>query len=261
MSSVVFPLSTGHRAPEPPPDGLPLVAVPHAGGTAHAFRGWTAQAHQRGLTVWGTRTAMPNETPAGRTVRDRARALAESLAALDRPYVLVGHSLGGTVAAEAVLRLERHAPEAVPALLVVCGTNPSHLPRPAALPDGSEADAVEFLRTVGGTPAQVLEDRGMRELAVAMLLHDLSSLRGYRWDGSRLTTPTAVYAGRTDPVAPPESLARWAEIAEPVTTRVFGSGHFFPHDRTAEVLDAIRLDLARHRPADTVTHPHSAPRP
>ncbi|MGV9254233.1 thioesterase II family protein [Streptomyces sp. NPDC003697] len=261
MSSVVFPLSTGRQAPAPPPDGLPLVAAPHAGGTAHAFRGWTAEAHHRGFTVWGTRTAMPNETPAGRTVRDRARALAESLVALGRPYVLVGHSLGGVIAAQAVLRLERNAPEAVPALLVVCGTNPPHLPRPTTVADGTEAEAVEFLRTVGGTPAEVLEDREMRKLAVAMLRHDLSSLRGYRWDGSRLTTPTAVYAGRTDPVAPPESLTPWAEIAESVTTRVFDSGHFFPHDRTAEVLDAIRLDLVRHRPADAVTHPRSAPRP
>lgn len=261
MTSVLFPLDPGRLVQEEP-DGLPLVAVPHAGGTAHAYRGWTEPARARGLRVFGVRTAMPTdpESPE-RTVRARARRLAESLAELGEPCVLVGHSLGGLIAAEAVLHLERHLADAVPALLVVCATNPPHLPRPVPVAGGTEEEAVDFLRTVGGTPPQVLADPGMRELAVAMLRNDLASLRGYAWDGRRLTTPTAVYAGRTDPVAPPDSLAEWTGAAEKVTTRVFDSGHFFPHDSTAHLLDAIRLDLAGSRAAPAPGRPRPAHRP
>lgn len=246
---MIFPLDTGRRG-EQPPDGLALVAVQHAGGTASAFRPWTAAARDRGFALYGTRTSLPTDSPARRGVRGRSRRLAESLTALGRPYVLLGHSLGGALAAETVLHLQRHAPEAVPALLVVCGTNPPHLRLPVPVPDGPDARAraVEFLRTVGGTPAAVLEKPTLRELAVTLLLDDLASLRHHEWDGSPVTTPTAVYAGRTDPVAPPESVARWAQVAAPVTSRVFDGGHFFPHERTADVLDAVRRDLARYAP-------------
>ncbi|MFI6376069.1 thioesterase II family protein [Streptomyces sp. NPDC050546] len=260
MSSVLFPLDPERRGQEPP-SGLPLVAVPHAGGTAHAFRGWTAPARARGLKMMGTRTVTPAAGSPAPTVQDRAHRLARSLAELGEPYVLVGHSLGGLIAAEAVLYLEEHHPQAAPALLAVCATNPPQLHRPLPVPNGTEAEAVDFLRSAGGTPAEVLEDPGMRELAVAMLLNDLASLRGFAWDGRRLTTPTAVYAGRTDQLAPPESLARWTGAAESVTTRDFDSGHFFPHDRTAEVLDAIRLDLAGRDAPRTVARPHHAHRP
>ncbi|MFF9208786.1 MULTISPECIES: thioesterase II family protein [unclassified Streptomyces] len=261
MSSVVFRLTAG-RAGRQPPDGMPLVAVQHAGGTSAAFRPWTAAAHARGFALFGTRTAKPTDPPERRSLRGRSRELAESLAALGRPYVLLGHSMGGALAAETVLQLRRHAPEALPSLLVVCGTNPPQLRRPLPVPDGPDARAraVEFLRTVGGTPARVLQNPTMRELAVTMLLDDLAALRDHVWDGSPVTTPTTVYAGRTDPVAPPESVARWAEIAAPVTARVFDGGHFFPHERTAEVLDAIRLDLDGRRPAATAALPRQTGR-
>ncbi|MCD7444880.1 alpha/beta fold hydrolase [Streptomyces lincolnensis] len=256
-TDVVFPLDP---APGPTP-GLALVAVPHAGGTAHAFRNWLRPARTRGFRMYGVRTATPGTPAPDRTVRARARHLAESLAALGEPYVLVGHSLGGLIAAEAVLHLERHRPEAVPALLVVCATVPPHLRRPPPVAGGTEEEAVAFLRTAGGTPEEVLADPGMRELAVAMLLNDLASLRGYAWEGRRVTTPTAVYAGLTDRVAPPEPLARWTEAAESVTTRVFDSGHFFPHDRTAELLDTVRLDLAGSTGSPAPDRPHPAHRP
>ncbi|MFI6623182.1 thioesterase II family protein [Streptomyces sp. NPDC050528] len=260
MSADIFPLDPGRR-PQESPTGPPLVAVPHAGGTSHAFRSWTTPARSRGFTMFGTRMATPAAGCPAPTVRERAQGLARSLAELGEPYVLVGHSLGGLVAAEAVLQLERDRPHAVPALLVVCATHPPHLRRPAPVPSGTEAEAVDFLRRAGGTPAEVLADRGMRELAVAMLLDDLASLRGFVWDGPRLTTPTAVYAGRTDPLAPPESLARWTDAAESVTPRAFDSGHFFPHERTAEVLDAIRLDLPDGEGPGAVGRPRPAHRP
>lgn len=260
MNSLLIPLDT-HRRPQEPPAGLALVAIPHAGGTAHAFRGWTAPSRTRGLRAFGVRTEAPGVGSPDWTVRARARRLAESMAGIREPYVLVGHSLGGVIAAEAVLHLQQHIPEAIPALLVICATNPPHVQLPIPTPNGTEAEAVDFLRAVGGTPAEVLDDPHMRELAVAMLLNDLDSLRDYAWDGRRLTIPTAVYAGRTDRFAPPESLARWTEVAEAVTTRVFDSGHFFPHDRTAEVLDAIRLDLAGPSANRTTGHPHVSHRP
>ncbi|MFJ8495616.1 thioesterase II family protein [Streptomyces sp. NPDC094038] len=259
-SSVLFPLETRPR-PQEPPVGLPLIAVPHAGGTAHAFRGWTAPARDRGLMVYGVRTATPAARRPEVTLRARARALAESLAALPEPAVLVGHSLGGVIAAEAVQYLEQYAPKGAPALLVVCATNPPHLRRPVPAPNGTEAEAVDFLRRVGGTPPEVFDDPRMQELAVAMLLTDLAALRGFQWSGRRITTPIAVYAGQNDPVAPPESLAEWTGAAESVTTRVFDSGHFFPHERTAEVLDAIRLDLASRATAPSLGRAHTTQRP
>ncbi|MFI0980551.1 thioesterase II family protein [Streptomyces sp. NPDC021093] len=246
MSSVLFPLDTGRR-PAGPPATHALVAVPHAGGTAHGFRSWTAPAGARELRMFGVRTAMPAADAQDWTVRARARKLAEALAELRDPYVLLGHSLGGIISAEAVRHLEQHIPQAVPSLLVVCATSPPHLRRPVPAPNGTEAEAVDFLRTAGGTPQEVLDDPRMRELAVAMLLTDLASLRDFAWGGRRIATPTAVYAGRTDRTVAPETLSQWTGSAESVTTRVFDSGHFFPHDLTDDVLDAVRLDLADAR--------------
>ncbi|OPF83725.1 hypothetical protein VT50_0202685 [Streptomyces antioxidans] len=135
---------------------------------------------------------------------------------------------------------------------------PAGLP-PVAVPHaGGTAHA---FRRAGGTPADVLDDRGMRELAVARLLNDLASLHGFVSDDRRLTTPTAAYAGRTDRLAPPRSLARWTGAAQSVTTRTFDSGHFFPHDRTEEAPDAIRLDLPDRDAPQVTGRPHHTHRP
>lgn len=256
-SDILRPLAPA--GPEADPAGPLLVTVPHAGGSSHAFRGWAGPARDRGLRLYTARTSLPG-TPL--PVEERARRLAAALERLAQPYVLVGHSLGALIALETVRHLEREHPRAVPSTLVVCATNPPHLrtPVPPSAYDTDEA-ATEFLRRVGGTPREVLDDPGMRALAVRMLRGDLVSLAGYTWRGHRLSTPTCVCAGRQDPVTPPELLPRWAEVARSVTVREFDGGHFFPHERPEEVLDALGLGPPARRASPPPTPPPGAARP
>jgi surfactin synthase thioesterase subunit len=230
-----------------PPHWLTLVAVPHAGGTPHAFRCWTGPARARGVRLLGARTSALLGGLRQPTVKGQALRLASALQSIDGPYALLGHSLGGLLAIEAALYLERHAAQAAPALLVACAVRPPHLPGPVAGPFKTEDEAGRFLAGLRGTPPQVLHDPGARALAVEMLQGDLAMLDGYRWDGSRARTPMGVYAGRSDTVVPPKLLARWGDVAERVSARQFDGGHFFLHDRLAEVLDAVTLDMASAR--------------
>lgn len=246
LDAMLVPLEPADPGGDPP-HWLTLVAVPHAGGTPHAFRGWTGPARARGVRLLSTRTSALLGSLRRPTVRGQALRLASALRSIDGPYALLGHSLGGLLAVEAALYLERHASEAAPALLVACAVRPPHLPGPVAGPFGTQDEAGRFLEGLRGTPPEVLNDPGARALAVEMLQADLAMLDGYRWDGSRTRTPMAVYIGRSDAVVPADLLECWGDVAARVSARQFDGGHFFLHDRRAEVLDAMTLDMASPR--------------
>src|SRR5262245_35177508 len=87
---------------------LTLVCVPHAGGSAAAFRPWVRAFAGTGVAVRPVQWApYPDLEPGrdlvgSRTLLARAAALGDELRRMTGPYVLLGHSLGAVVATEVV---------------------------------------------------------------------------------------------------------------------------------------------------------------
>ena len=180
---------------------LRLFCFPHAGGSAAAFRRLAEIAPD---TVEVTAVQYPGRQdrftdPHPDSLVALAAETAEAIAPrLDRPAAFLGHSMGGTVAFEAIRRLRPHHPNAV-VRLFASARKPPQADFSQSLRFRDDEDAMAYVRALGGTGARLLEDPELRELALPALRADFRLIETYRFvAGAPLTCPITVVVGDSD---------------------------------------------------------------
>ena len=159
--------------------------------------------------------------------------LADGLrAALDRPYALLGYSLGATVAYELARELRRrgHAPPT--RVCVVARHAPRFREREpiARLPDDAFVRALQ--ERYNAIPPQLLAERELLDIFLPILRADFTLLERYQHEpGAPLSTPITGWYGTRDATLSRDRVAAWAEH----TTAGFelverDAGHFFHQD-------------------------------
>jgi surfactin synthase thioesterase subunit len=240
--------------------GVRLFCLPYAGGSAAAYRDWSARVpgdvHVHPLELPG-RGGRWGEPPVG-SLPLLTELLADALSGhLRRPYALFGHSMGGLLAFELARTLRaRGLPR--PAHLFVSGAAAPELPRVRQpIHAASRTDVLEELRFLGGTPPEALADPGLMEAVLPALRADFSVLETYRYrDQPPLTMPLTVFGGDADPLVASGELHRWRRQTRALSRLVvLPGGHFFLHSATDRMLSAIAHDLAPSAPHAVPTRP------
>jgi medium-chain acyl-[acyl-carrier-protein] hydrolase len=238
----------GKRSPDPRAR-LRLFCFPYAGGSAAIYRQWPQH-------LPPTIEALPAHLP-GRQGRLRERpptsikALVEDIAEairplLDIPFSFFGHSMGATVAYE-LARALRGAGAGEPAHLFVSGRRPPHIPSAQAhtynLPD---AELIEEVRRLEGTPPEVLEHPELMELMLPLLRADFEAIETYSYEpGPPLTCPFTAFGGLQDAELSREQLESWSEhTTGRFALKMFEGGHFFIHGSARSLLDTIARELS-----------------
>ena len=230
---------------------LRMFCFPYAGGGASIYRGWENYVPP-GIEVYAVQ-------PPGRGSRFREPAIdrMESLVAavanaiepyLNVPIVLFGHSVGGYASFEMAHRLRMQCGVDVKHLFV-SGARGPHLPRNRRnIHDLPEDEFLNELKTLNGTPPEVLENPELMRMISATLRADFAVAETYKASPQRqpLNCPISVFGGLDDTLAAREDLEAWKIH----TTSTFDlwqlpGDHFFIHTCDSLILRILSRELTR----------------
>lgn len=224
----------------------PVICLPWAGASAGVFRPWqpllgarfalfSVQLPGRGGRV-GEPLPRDLHTEVGQIVQAiRAERLEECH--------LVGHSMGAKLAYLTARELLETGTKVRSLVVTGCGgpgsRSESSEPRAA---DMTDDELVDYLRSFGGTPEEILNNQELLELLLAVLRADFRMNEAPLPQGlPPLHVPVLALGGTSDPYVGQDDLLAWESVSRaPFTCRMVEGGHFFPNSNRSEVVRAVQ---------------------
>lgn len=240
-------VTPGRRSPQ---ERLTLFCFPYAGGSASIYRNWAAKLPAFvnvcpvQLPGRGPRTKEPSYTNLEAMVADLAK---NSLPLMEQPFAFFGHSMGALISFELARTLKREHGLA-PVHLFLSGRRapqvPDTEPLTYNLPD---AEFIEELRHLKGTPSEVLEHPELMQLLLPLLRTDFEVCQTYQYvPGELLDCPMSVFGGLEDDGVLREHLEPWKELTSgPFILRMLPGDHFFLHSSEAVLLHVLARQFAQ----------------
>ena len=221
-----------------------IFCIPFAGGSAAVYRP-LAELMPPDIEV------CPIELP-GRATRIReqpfthatllATAIAQALRPfVHRPYSIFGYSLGALMALE-VARQIRREQRPLPEHLFVAARHAAHLPSPHPTRyKRTDAELIEELRHLGGTPAEVLANQDLLQFLLPFLRADFTLDDTYEHQNEpALCCPLTAFGGLEDPGVSRPSLEAWRVHSTGVCRAyLYPGGHFFIPEAWPRIAEAI----------------------
>ena len=229
---------------------LRLFCFPYAGGGAAIYRGWENYLPP-GVEVYAVQPPGRGNRfrePAINRLDSLVAAIAEAMQPLlDRPLVLFGHSVGAFASFEMAHRLAETFGIYVSHLFVSGARAPQLSRNRKNIHDLSEEDFITELKTLNGTPPEILENPELMRMISATLRADFAVAETYRAvNKPPLNCPLSVFGGLVDHLAPREDLEAWKVH----TTRSFDlwqlpGDHFFINTSDSLILRILSRELSR----------------
>jgi medium-chain acyl-[acyl-carrier-protein] hydrolase len=228
-----------------------LFVFAHAGGGASFFQPWQAlmpaDIELCAIQLPGRENRFTTPVITG------YEALAEALAEHLRPFAnvpcaLFGHSFGGLLAFTMGMRLA--ALDRKPALVAVSALRAPHLPlrrRIAELPDAEFTAAIAEL---GGTAADVFDNRELVELILPALRADFRAFESYEHrQDTKISVPLWACGAADDPLVDIPGLGAWSALAgSHFDLKIYTGGHFYLNNHRPELIDGLCAAI-RKQPA------------
>ena len=227
---------------------LRLFCFPYAGGGALIYRNWhkflPRDVELLAVQLPGRETRL-KEPPFTRLLT-LLRALAPVLLPfLDKPFAFFGHSLGALLCFEMARQIRREYGMS-PAHVFVSGRGAPHVRKAHspihALP---EAELVEELRNLNGTPEAVLEHKELLKLVLPALRADFSLCENYEYYYEEpLDCAISAYGGLQDIDTSVERLEAWSDqTTGSFCLSTFPGDHFFLHSSQSLLLRRLSEEL------------------
>jgi surfactin synthase thioesterase subunit len=222
---------------------LRLYCLPYAGGSARVFADW-AGALPAGVELVGLelpgRGLRFHEEPVARLEPVVADLLGAVLSRPPERFAVLGYSYGSLLAFELCRRLE-HYHGLVAEHLFVAAMRAPGVPRTeppvSALPDHLFR---EHIRSLGGTPPEVLEHDALMEILLPVLRADFTVVDNYAYHGKPVSCPVTAFGGFDDAGVTPDALTAWAGCTlGPFALHMFPGGHFFLRTARDELLSHL----------------------
>jgi surfactin synthase thioesterase subunit len=226
-----------------------LYCLPYAGGGAALFRTWPddlpADVEVCPIQLPGreVRFSEPRFTSITGLVQTLAPII---LPHLQKPFGVLGHSMGGLIAFELIRELRRLGAPTPQRLLIAAREAPQlveTLPPLHRLPDKEFFE--ELQERYGGIPYEALNNQEIRDVFIPLLKADIEMVETYRWRPEEpLDCPISVFGGRLDRIAEPDLRAWQQQTRQPVFVQMFEGSHFFMQTAQADLLKVIGHQLS-----------------
>ncbi|MCP9206887.1 thioesterase II family protein [Streptomyces sp. NEAU-Y11] len=162
--------------------------------------------------------------------------------AAERPYLLLGHSMGAWVAFDLTCRLEAGA-GTPPRTLIASGADSpvrwAEKRRETPTSADTDEELLTWMSTVGQLSDAVLAEPELRAMAVEVFRADLLASDGYRYrEGVTVRTPLQVLYGAEDDLEDPAK--GWRPLAAgEFRADVLPGGHFYTPEVWARLPEAV----------------------
>ena len=213
---------------------LRLFCFPYAGGNSYIFRPWLDR-------IPKTIEICPIELPGRgfqiksapyRQIEPLVKAIATAiLPYLNKPFAFFGHSMGGLVSFE-LARFIRRQYNLEPVHLFISGRRaPQTKDAKPPIHGLPQAEFIQELRQLNGTPEAVLNNNELMELLVPTLRADFAVLENYNYTPEApLSCPISVFGGLQDREVELEQLEAWREQTYSLfSLKMLTGNHFFIH--------------------------------
>lgn len=235
---------------ENPEAKLRLFCFPYAGGGTLIFRDWARN-------LLDTVELCPVQLP-GRDRRAReepitnisslVQAMAGGLSSwLDLPFAFFGHSMGALIGFELAHYLrEKYGRE--PVHLFVSARPAPQIPDPdEPTYNLSEAEFIDELRRLNGTPREVIDNKELMTLMVPLIRADFELCQTYAYlPKPPLNCLITAMGGLRDKSVTRQHLEAWqVHTTSSFSLRMFPGDHFFLHSYEATLLQIISRELHR----------------
>lgn len=227
-----------------------LFCFPYAGGNVNIFRPWSDH-------LPANLEVCPIQLP-GRGIRLRelpftrllslVREVAQDLHPyLQEPFAVFGHSLGALIAFE-FARFVRKEHGIEPGHLFVSGYRAPQIRETERFRyDLPESELLEELRSLSGTPTEVLDHPDLMQLVIPILRADLEMIRTYVYSPEvPLSCPITAFGGLRDEKVTAKHLKAWStQTTARFSLRMLPGEHFFIYTSQEELLQLLSSELAR----------------
>lgn len=227
---------------------LRLFCFPYAGGGTAIYRSWAASLPAEvevcavQLPGRGARLREPLVTSLRSLVRQAAR---EMLPLFDRPFTFFGHSMGAITSFEMAHHLRDEYGLCASQLFVSGRSEPRLQSAARPIHPLPEAEFMEELRRLNGTPREALENAELMQMMLPVLRADFSVCETYSYTpGLPLDCPITAFGGMQDPDISRERLEGWgAHTQAAFVLRMLPGDHFFIHTAQPTMLSMLGREL------------------
>lgn len=232
-----------------------LTCFPYAGGSAKVFR--TLQNLLPEMDVKAVE--LPGR---GSRMFEPARASMDSLvdllleevgARFERPFALLGHSMGAAIAFELACRLRDCGRSAPNHLFLSARTAPGEPMKRAPLHGLDDTSFKQALRRLGGTPPEILDNKELMDLILPTLRADFTLSERYcPQAGGVISSNITAFAGEDDDDVPASSIVAWRRSTHgDFQCHTLPGGHFFFEAASSDIARVIKQTMRPPRRCTT----------
>lgn len=211
-----------------------LICLPHAGGLSTVYKEWSKylnphiKLHAVELAGRGSRVEEAFYKSLDQMIEDilcNIRPIIEQ-----NNYALFGHSMGSLCAYELYFKIREKGLNE-PSHIFFSGYGAPEKESECEMPDVSKMednDFMAFLKNIGGTPNEILENEELRNLFVPVIKNDFKLIREYNFvDKGKIDSAISVFYGNRDSISL-ENLLEWKNCtSKKCRFQVFDGDHFY----------------------------------